>query len=157
MDFSNLPGSMFPMPTPVFPKYSGQAVPMPPASQGVMTYCKQNATVITILLVVLAAVVTLFMVYTARQKVQANSPFAAKIELIENESEKEDVKEWVYLWNLARRKNVKKALRDVVDVHLNNHHKNINHPGGQEAIQDEGDHFIAGGGSDEEVTGFTPL
>lgn len=119
---------------------------------GPIAYCKQNATTIAIVLVVLAVLVTLLLVYRARQKIQENSPYAEKIAKIKDEEKRSDAKEWTYLWQLARRDNVKKALKDVVDAHVSG--------ASREALRDEGDHFVSGSGSgsdDDDIPGFTPL
>jgi hypothetical protein len=89
---------------------------------GLINFCKKNATVLSIFVLVLALAVAGFMVWQARKKASGTKgPFSADIEKIQDSERREDMKEWQYLWQLARRASVKQMLREVIS-------NNVQHP-----------------------------
>lgn len=78
-----------------------------------------SRTAIFVFAIVLAL---LFMAYYFRDRLFAKktpqNPYAAGINAITNPNQQADLREWVQLWQISRRPNVKRVLTDVLNAEL---------------------------------------
>ena len=100
----------------LFPSYQGSIAP--PSSGGARHFIHSHATALSLALLVIAIAVAAILVMIARRK-RASGPYSAGIEKIENQERRDDMKEYQYLWRLARRPSVKSMLNDVLAANVN--------------------------------------
>jgi hypothetical protein len=114
MPQSGLTGSDF------FPPYPTAQPPVLPQvkSSGAIGFCKNNAGTIAIMVLVIAMFVAGYMVWQARRKESCGGPFGREIAQIQEPGRREDMKEWQYMYMLARRESVKNMLREVLQANV---------------------------------------
>lgn len=165
MDFSQMPPAMFTRgmepsrgmepprmdhftPQPRFQDgpYSGQMVVAPPASNGIMAFCRSHSSVLMVLAAIVLALVIGVLVYRARNKVMGDSgPYSDIITSIKDPEIKSDAQEVQYLFQIAKRPNIKVMLRETIESF-----KDIgNGSAGKERIKDHGSYDVVGMSAEE--------
>jgi hypothetical protein len=103
---------------------------------GVMQYCKSNSTKITVIVLIIVLLVIFYIVYKARQTtVGMKGPYSDCIGRITNVDQREDAKEWQYMYQISRRPEVKEGLKKVLDEYASST---------KAQAVDHGDHSVMG-------------
>lgn len=118
------------------------------SSSGIMAFCRTHSSVLMVLAAIVLALVIGFLVYRARNKVMGDSgPYSDIITGIRDPEIKSDAQEVQYLFQIAKRPNIKAMLRETVESFRDIGAGGNN--GTKERIKDHGSYDVVGMSAEE--------
>lgn len=107
-----------------------------------MNFCRNNSTVLTIVVVVLIAIIIGVVVYRTRDRVMGEGgPYADIIRALSDANVKADAQELQYLYQIAKRPNIQSMIQDTI--------KSLGRSSGKTRVEDHGTYEVFGMNTDE--------
>jgi hypothetical protein len=92
--------------------------PMMPPQPVKSTGFPKNRIIVIVMIIVVVLAGLYVLVYLRRKSAKVQGPFAERIMGIADPEQQADMREWNYLWTVARRPAVKNVLHDVLTAEL---------------------------------------
>lgn len=102
-------------PSPNMPAMPMMPPPAPPAKSAGFP---KNRIIVIVIIIVMVLAGLYVLVYLRRKSAKIQGPFAERIMAITDPEQQADMREWNYLWTVARRPAVKNVLHDVLTAEL---------------------------------------